>query len=128
MYKSLGLLLFFVSVGYALKCITPPEMTNQQMNSFLEDLAHHPDPVVNRSSQPPTFNTFNCPPLTRSLIPPTSVHKLKPGDIDVVMALGDSLTAANGADALIITGNFRNKLQSGVSVFKEFSRCFETHF
>lgn len=31
---------------------------------------------------------------------PTSVHKVTPGDIDVVGALGDSLTAANGAFAV----------------------------
>lgn len=30
---------------------------------------------------------------------PTSVHKLKPGDINVVAAFGDSITAGNGADA-----------------------------
>lgn len=33
----------------------------------------------------------------RSLVTPTSVHKLKPGDIDIVAAIGDSLTASNGA-------------------------------
>jgi hypothetical protein len=31
---------------------------------------------------------------------PTSVHKLKPGDIDVIGGIGDSLTASNGAFAL----------------------------
>lgn len=35
----------------------------------------------------------------RSKERPTSVHALKPGDIDVVGAMGDSLTAANGAGA-----------------------------
>jgi hypothetical protein len=35
----------------------------------------------------------------RSQIVPVSVHKLKPGDIDVIAAIGDSLTAANGAFA-----------------------------
>ncbi|KAI4460272.1 phospholipase b plb1 [Holotrichia oblita] len=33
----------------------------------------------------------------RSLTKPTSVHKLRPGDIDVVGAMGDSLVAGNGA-------------------------------
>jgi len=33
----------------------------------------------------------------RSPIPPMSVHKLRPGDIDIVGAMGDSLTAGNGA-------------------------------
>ncbi|CAO1413661.1 unnamed protein product [Diamesa serratosioi] len=36
----------------------------------------------------------------RSLSVPTSVHKLRPGDIDVIGALGDSLTAGNGALAV----------------------------
>jgi GDSL-like Lipase/Acylhydrolase len=31
---------------------------------------------------------------------PTSVHRLTPGDIDVIGAIGDSLTAANGAFAI----------------------------
>lgn len=35
----------------------------------------------------------------RSKTRPTSVHALRPGDIDVVGAMGDSLTAANGAGA-----------------------------
>lgn len=33
----------------------------------------------------------------RSSSPPTSVHKLRPGDIDIVAGLGDSLMAASGA-------------------------------
>lgn len=36
----------------------------------------------------------------RSAERPSSVHNLRPGDIDVVAALGDSLTAGNGALAL----------------------------
>ncbi|XP_046590027.1 phospholipase B1, membrane-associated isoform X9 [Neodiprion lecontei] len=36
---------------------------------------------------------------TRSPEPPTSVHKLRPGDIDVIAAMGDSLTAGFGAVA-----------------------------
>ncbi|KAK6633727.1 hypothetical protein RUM44_004334 [Polyplax serrata] len=39
---------------------------------------------------------------TRSPTRPTSVHRLRPGDIDVVGAIGDSLTAANGAAATLI--------------------------
>jgi phospholipase B1 len=34
----------------------------------------------------------------------TSVHRLRPGDIQVIGAIGDSLTAANGAKASFITG------------------------
>lgn len=46
---------------------------------------------------------FNCQ-LTRSPTKPTSAHKLRPGDIDVIAALGDSLTAANGAKATSVLG------------------------
>ncbi|KAG8226281.1 hypothetical protein J437_LFUL002720 [Ladona fulva] len=35
----------------------------------------------------------------RSETPPESVHRLMPGDIDIVAAMGDSLTAGNGAFA-----------------------------
>uniref|UniRef100_A0A182YNY3 Phospholipase B1, membrane-associated n=1 Tax=Anopheles stephensi TaxID=30069 RepID=A0A182YNY3_ANOST len=37
--------------------------------------------------------------LGRSAKPPTSVHKLRPGDINVIAAMGDSLTAGSGAAA-----------------------------
>lgn len=33
----------------------------------------------------------------RSAQRPTSVHRLRPGDVDVVAAMGDSLVAGNGA-------------------------------
>jgi hypothetical protein len=36
----------------------------------------------------------------RSKSVPTSVHKVTPGDIDIVAAIGDSLTAGNGAFAV----------------------------
>lgn len=39
-------------------------------------------------------------PGRRSKSVPTSVHRLTPGDIDIVGAFGDSLTAANGAFAI----------------------------
>uniref|UniRef100_A0AC34Q984 Lipase_GDSL domain-containing protein n=1 Tax=Panagrolaimus sp. JU765 TaxID=591449 RepID=A0AC34Q984_9BILA len=44
--------------------------------------------------------TFNCPNLMGpSSTNPTNVHSIRPGDIKIVAALGDSLTAANGAGA-----------------------------
>ena len=39
-------------------------------------------------------------PGRRSESVPSSVHRLTPGDIDVIGAMGDSLTAANGALAV----------------------------
>lgn len=47
---------------------------------------------------------FSCSIPPRSNPKPNSVHKLQPGDIDVIAAIGDSLTAANGAKASLITG------------------------
>ncbi|XP_073821138.1 phospholipase B1, membrane-associated-like [Musca autumnalis] len=47
--------------------------------------------------KPSQFEDFPCPlNNTRSERRPTSVHQLRPGDIDVVAAIGDSLTAGNG--------------------------------
>lgn len=42
------------------------------------------------------FCNFNGP-GRRSAIRPTNVHRLRPADIDVIGAIGDSMTAANGA-------------------------------
>lgn len=33
---------------------------------------------------------------------PNSVHKLRPGDIDIIAAIGDSITAGTGASALTL--------------------------
>lgn len=41
-------------------------------------------------------------PGRRSDVTPKSVHRLRPGDIDIVAAIGDSLTAGNGAMAMNI--------------------------
>ena len=40
---------------------------------------------------------FPCKDLKKSETKPKSVHKLKPGDIDVVAAIGDSITAGMGS-------------------------------
>jgi len=51
----------------------------------------------NISSKPSVVN-FDCD-TTPSANVPSTVHTLRPGDINVVGAMGDSLTAANGGDA-----------------------------
>ncbi|ENN79334.1 hypothetical protein YQE_04243, partial [Dendroctonus ponderosae] len=48
-------------------------------------------------SMPFPCKNFTGVGLGRSHRRPTSVHKLRPGDIDVIGALGDSLVAGNGA-------------------------------
>jgi len=47
---------------------------------------------------------FTCPGSSPSATIPTSVHALKPADIQHIAAMGDSLTAANGAKAGTIIG------------------------
>lgn len=47
---------------------------------------------------------FDCPGFASTNPKPTSVHRIRPNDIDVIGAIGDSLTAANGAKATLITG------------------------
>lgn len=42
-------------------------------------------------------NMFPCKYLEKSRKRPKSVHKLRPGDIDVVAGLGDSITSGVGA-------------------------------
>lgn len=49
---------------------------------------------------------FTCE-IERSEEPPTSAHKVRPGDIDVIGAVGDSLTAANGAGACFLPAVIR---------------------
>eukprot|EP00062_Callorhinchus_milii_P020808 gi/632976868/ref/XP_007905030.1/ PREDICTED: phospholipase B1, membrane-associated [Callorhinchus milii] len=44
-------------------------------------------------------SSFVCPDMTPSDTVPTSVHTLKPADIKIVAALGDSMTTAIGANA-----------------------------
>ncbi|CAO1401887.1 unnamed protein product [Diamesa hyperborea] len=61
----------------------------------------------------------------RSSSVPTSVHKLRPGDIDIIGALGDSLTAGNGAlavDVLQFTLEFKGVSWSigGQANFRKF--------
>ncbi|CAF0947262.1 unnamed protein product [Rotaria sp. Silwood1] len=47
---------------------------------------------------------FTCTALEPSPTVPTSVHALRPSDIKHIAAIGDSLTAANGAKAVTIIG------------------------
>ncbi|CAF4107567.1 unnamed protein product [Rotaria sordida] len=47
---------------------------------------------------------LNCPALAPSPTIPTSVHALRPTDIQHTGAMGDSLTAANGAKATTVVG------------------------
>uniref|UniRef100_A0A914W3D0 Triacylglycerol lipase n=1 Tax=Plectus sambesii TaxID=2011161 RepID=A0A914W3D0_9BILA len=51
------------------------------------------------------FQNYNCPGLMGpSTTVPTTAHSVRPADIKVIGALGDSLTAANGAGATNLDG------------------------
>ncbi|KAF4533410.1 hypothetical protein B566_EDAN013292 [Ephemera danica] len=54
----------------------------------------------------PAHARLPCDYAQRSASSPTSVHRLRPGDIDVVAALGDSLIAGNGAMEEYAAGTF----------------------
>ncbi|XP_030643313.1 phospholipase B1, membrane-associated [Chanos chanos] len=68
---------------------------NSKSQTDIREKQHEPTPLFN-----PVMGTeFMCPVGNPSPTPPTSVHALRPEDIKVVAALGDSLTAANGVGA-----------------------------
>lgn len=74
-----------------------------QTPAVSEDIVMTPRPTgIRRQPAFPVSMPFPCknmtsPGLGRSAVRPTNVHKLRPGDIDVVGAMGDSLVAGNGA-------------------------------
>ncbi|KAM7395163.1 hypothetical protein PAMA_006764 [Pampus argenteus] len=79
-----------------LKCPTetsPYIRTYRNSNYTYAGPSPTPGPITNWGSD------FSCVDLAPSDIVPTSVHKLRPADIKVVAALGDSLTAGTGAKA-----------------------------
>lgn len=67
-------------------------------SSFVALYQSRPDGVRRQPLFPADFR-FPCPESSRvrSAQRPTSVHRLRPGDVDVVAAMGDSLVAGNGA-------------------------------
>ncbi|XP_035263546.1 phospholipase B1, membrane-associated-like [Anguilla anguilla] len=68
-----------------------------QRNSPSEPLAPQDRSVAPSPFLDPIMGTeLPCEDLSPSNSPPTSVHALRPGDIKVVAAVGDSLTAGNG--------------------------------
>ncbi|XP_041716002.2 phospholipase B1, membrane-associated isoform X2 [Coregonus clupeaformis] len=82
--------------GIPVKCpskTSPFVRTYVNSNYTYEEPAPTPPPITNWGSD------FSCGDLAPSTSVPTSVHKLRPGDIKVVAALGDSNTAAVGAKA-----------------------------
>ncbi|XP_073668409.1 phospholipase B1, membrane-associated-like isoform X1 [Paramisgurnus dabryanus] len=82
--------------GISMKCpdeSTPFLRTYHNSNYTYEPPPPTPSPPTNWGSD------FSCEDTAPSESVPTSVHRLRPGDINVVAALGDSLTAGLGAKA-----------------------------
>ncbi|KAL4648972.1 phospholipase B1, membrane-associated-like [Arapaima gigas] len=80
--------------AFLLKCPTtmsPYLRTYQNSNYTYKGPVLTPPPVTNWGSN------LSCVDRAPSSTIPTSVHKLRPGDIKVVAALGDSITAGFGA-------------------------------
>jgi hypothetical protein len=63
-------------------------------------------------------------PGARSRFPPSSVHQLTPGDIDIVAAIGDSLTSAQGVWATDLMGIFVEGRSFLIWTFKNFKNSF----
>ena len=75
----------------------------QSASTFTNDSFYYPqrgEEFIRRQKIIPNTHPFPCSNSTvfgRSETRPKSVHKLKPGDVDVIGAMGDSLIAGNGA-------------------------------
>ncbi|XP_053568782.1 phospholipase B1, membrane-associated [Bombina bombina] len=74
---------------------------NTHKNSPYSWLSNMLDSGVKSTVSRAIGSNFTCVDTSPSATIPTSVHKLKPADFKVIGALGDSLTAANGAGAFI---------------------------
>ncbi|XP_063719152.1 phospholipase B1, membrane-associated-like [Symsagittifera roscoffensis] len=99
-------LLVRFEVTHAISCIDPS-------NNFFSSLVHvnpaHLQPPELTEQQKQSYtNDFTCEYIEPSETIPTSAHALRPGDVKIVAALGDSLTAANGAGATTIYGVVNN--------------------
>ncbi|XP_056284895.1 phospholipase B1, membrane-associated-like [Pseudoliparis swirei] len=93
-----------------LKCPTktsPYIRTYNNSNYMYPGPSPTPGPITNWGSD------FSCVDIAPSVTVPTSVHQLRPADIKVVAALGDSATAGTGAKAKNLFG--LNKDYKGVS-------------
>jgi len=66
---------------------------------FLNERASH----LKKSTKGSGYKNFNCS-TSQQIDPPKDIHSLAPKYVSVVAAMGDSLTAANGADADRLTG------------------------
>ncbi|XP_021563672.1 phospholipase B1, membrane-associated, partial [Carlito syrichta] len=85
---------FSAEKGRPVKCPSqesPYLFTYRNSNYLPRQPGPHGKPEVREGTE------IRCPDQDPSDTTPTSVHRLKPADINVIGALGDSLTAGNGA-------------------------------
>jgi len=82
---------------------TYPHLHEDQAEDFLKYLKGHEEFLktlnLSKMAERQTPVTFSCPTYSYGNTSPLSVHALRPSDIKVVAALGDSLTAGFGAKA-----------------------------
>ncbi|ROJ78948.1 Phospholipase B1, membrane-associated [Anabarilius grahami] len=84
------------TAGVPLKC---PEKSSPYLKTYHNSNYTYETPPP---TPPPTTNwgsDYSCVDTSPSDTAPTSVHRLRPGDIKVVASLGDSITAGFGAKA-----------------------------
>ncbi|XP_062378247.1 phospholipase B1, membrane-associated isoform X2 [Sardina pilchardus] len=84
------------SAGLSLEC---PSQSAPYLRTYKNSDYTYPGPPTD---PPPPSNwgsDFSCTDTAPSPTVPTSVHRLRPGDINVVASLGDSITAGFGAKA-----------------------------
>ena len=77
---------------------------NEYVSLILRQASKVNEKNVGRLGEESSRAAFKCNVGTSSTTRPTSVHQLRPNDIEVIGAIGDSLTAANGAKASTIIG------------------------
>ncbi|KAM4723441.1 LOW QUALITY PROTEIN: phospholipase B1, membrane-associated-like [Anableps anableps] len=97
--------------------ITIPCPTEERafLRTYINSPSRREHGVASKASAPidPVMGTeVLCTDRNASLMTPSSVHNVRPGDIKVVAAVGDSLTAANGVGAkednlLLVTYQYR---------------------
>ncbi|XP_076023366.1 phospholipase B1, membrane-associated-like [Genypterus blacodes] len=80
----------------SLKC---PSKTSPYIRTYNNSDYTYTDPSPTPGPIPNWGSDFSCVNVAPSNSVPTSVHKLRPADIKVVAALGDSSTAGTGAKA-----------------------------
>jgi len=107
-------LIILATVLFTIHASTPPSIIERVAEKLLQSKIYRNvnDPITalrfaellvmamdNYTYETPQFPPFPCQNTGISPVKPTDARKLKPGDVDIVMALGDSISAGFGAEA-----------------------------